>query len=184
MPDYYAILWRALRKGDFQSVRWRESVFDQMRQMLRDQLRNTRPSMSPTDIRHHTEALESAIDAIRGELAQGAAAAELRRPRPSGERAGDISAIGEARSECRRIAQLPYSHLDRSGRRRRGGCGRRLCLHGFPTRRRTAATAQDPIAKRPITAGECPASACGECAIAGGNECPVTAGDECPTTAE
>src|SRR4029077_13212691 len=99
MPDYYAILWRALRKGDFQSVRWRESVFDQMRQMLRDQLRNTRPPMSPTDIRHHTEALESAIDAIRGELAQSAAAAELRRPRPSGERAGDISAIGETRSE-------------------------------------------------------------------------------------
>ena len=99
MPDYYAILWRALRKGDFQSVRWRESVFDQMRQMLRDQLRNTRPPMSPTDIRHHTEALESAIDAIRSELAQSAAAAELRRPRPSGERAGDISTIGETRSE-------------------------------------------------------------------------------------
>ena len=98
MPDYYAILWRALRKGDFQSVRWRESVFDQMRQMLRDQLRNTRPPMSPNDIRHHTEALESAIDAIRSELAQSAAAAELRRPRPSGERAGDISAIGETRS--------------------------------------------------------------------------------------
>ena len=65
MPDYYAILWRALRKGDFQSMRWRESVFDQTRQMLRDQLRNTGPPMSPTDIRHHTEALEGAIEAIR-----------------------------------------------------------------------------------------------------------------------
>ena len=107
MPDYYAILWRALRKGDFQSARWRESVFDQMRQMLRDQLRNTRPSMSPTDIRHHTEALESAIDAIRSELAQGAAGAELRRPRPSGERAGDISAIGEARSSVDASRSFP-----------------------------------------------------------------------------
>jgi hypothetical protein len=65
MPDYYAILWRALRKGDFQSARWRESVFDQPRQMLRDQLRNTRPPMSSADIRHHTEALESAIGAIQ-----------------------------------------------------------------------------------------------------------------------
>ena len=101
MPDYYAILWRALRKGDFQSVRWRESVFDQTRQMLRDQLRNTRPPMSPTDIRHHSAALEGAIEAIRSELAQGAAAgAETQRPRPSGGRTGDISAIGQARSRA------------------------------------------------------------------------------------
>jgi hypothetical protein len=61
------------RKGDFKSVRWRESVFDQTRQMLRNQLRKTRPPMSPTDIRHHTEALEGAIEAIRSELAQCAA---------------------------------------------------------------------------------------------------------------
>jgi lipoprotein-anchoring transpeptidase ErfK/SrfK len=108
MPDYYAILWRALRKGDFQSVRWRESVFDQTRQMLRDQLRNTQPPMSPTDIRHHTEALECAIDAIRGELTQGAAAApEVRRLRPSGDRAGNISAVGEARSQAGASRSLP-----------------------------------------------------------------------------
>jgi lipoprotein-anchoring transpeptidase ErfK/SrfK len=99
MPDYYAILWRALRKGDFQSVQWRESVFDQIRQMLRDQLRNTQPPMSPTDIRHYSEALEDAIDAIRGELAQDAiAGAETRRPRPSVGPAANISALGEARS--------------------------------------------------------------------------------------
>jgi lipoprotein-anchoring transpeptidase ErfK/SrfK len=107
MPDYYAILWRALRKGDFQSARWRESVFDQTRQMLRDQLRNTRPPMSSADIRHHTEALESAIDAIQGELAQAAAGAVTQRPRPSVERAGDISAIGEVRSEARASHSLP-----------------------------------------------------------------------------
>ena len=101
MPDYYAILWRALRKGDFQSMRWRESVFDQTRQMLRDQLRNTRPPMSPADIRHHSAALEGAIEAIRSELAQGAAAgAETQRPRPSGGRTGDVSAIGQARSQA------------------------------------------------------------------------------------
>jgi lipoprotein-anchoring transpeptidase ErfK/SrfK len=70
MPDYYAILWRALRKGDFQSARWRQSVFEQTRGMLRDQLRNTRPPMSNTDIRLHTDALEAAIQAIQNELAQ------------------------------------------------------------------------------------------------------------------
>jgi lipoprotein-anchoring transpeptidase ErfK/SrfK len=108
MPDYYAILWRALRKGDFQSRRWRESVFEQMRQMLRNQLRNTRPPMSPTDIRRHTEALESAIDAIRSELVQDAAAgAEIRRPRSSGEQAGEISEIEEARSEASGSRSLP-----------------------------------------------------------------------------
>jgi lipoprotein-anchoring transpeptidase ErfK/SrfK len=108
MPDYYAILWRALRKGDFQSVRWRESVFDQTRQMLRDELRNARPPMSAADVRHHTEALEAAIDAVRGELAQGAAAAvEAARRRPNGEAAGDISAIGETRPEAGAARGIP-----------------------------------------------------------------------------
>src|ERR1700756_2287789 len=73
MPDYYAILWRALRKGDFQSVRWRESVFEQIREMLRDQLRSIQPPMSPADIRYHAEALESAIETIRNEIVQAAA---------------------------------------------------------------------------------------------------------------
>src|SRR5262245_47929648 len=69
--------------------------------MLCDQLRNIWPPMSPTSIRHHTEALEGAIEAIRSELAQGAAAgAETQRPRPSGGRTGDISAIGRARSRA------------------------------------------------------------------------------------
>src|SRR5262249_10466746 len=111
MPDYYAILLRALTKGDFQGVRWRESVFDQTRQMLRDQLRNTRPPMSPPDIRHHSAALEGAIEAIRSELAQGAAAgAETQRPRPSGGRTGDISAIGQARSRAGAPRSLPTVH--------------------------------------------------------------------------
>jgi lipoprotein-anchoring transpeptidase ErfK/SrfK len=99
MPDYYAILWRALRKGDFQSVRWRESVFEQIRQMLRDQLRATQPPMSPAEISYHTDALESAIERIRDELTQGAAArAETARPRPNVRPAGDIAEIGGMRS--------------------------------------------------------------------------------------
>ena len=75
--------------------------------MLRDQLRNTRPPMSPADIRHHAEALESAINAIRGELTQGAAAAEVRGPRPSGDRAGDISAVGGAGAQAGASRGLP-----------------------------------------------------------------------------
>ena len=99
MPDYYAILWRALRKGDFQSVRWHESVFEHIRQMLRGQLRNTQPPMSPAEISYHTDALESAIKTIRGELAQGAPArAETSRPRRNVGRAGDIADIGAVRS--------------------------------------------------------------------------------------
>jgi hypothetical protein len=67
MPD--AILWRALKKGDFQSLQWRESVFEQIRQMLREQLHNRQPSISPAEISYHTDALDSAIETIRGELA-------------------------------------------------------------------------------------------------------------------
>ena len=185
MPDYYAILWRALRKGDFQSVRWRESVFDQTRQMLRDQLRNTQPPMSPVDIRHHTEALESAINAIPGELAQGAAAAAEVAAPPTERRPGGrhIRRRGSPIAG-RRVAQLAHSHLDRRGRRRRGGCGRRVCLHGFPARR-TAATAQGAIAKRPIAAGERPTGASDQCPIAGGShQRPIIARNERPITAQ
>ena len=28
MPDYYAILWRTLKTGDYESPQWRNSVFD------------------------------------------------------------------------------------------------------------------------------------------------------------
>jgi lipoprotein-anchoring transpeptidase ErfK/SrfK len=97
MPDYHAILWRALRKGDFQSVRWRESVFEQIRQMLRDQLRSTQPPMSPADVRYHTEALESAIETIRNEMAQAAATGVgTPRPRPNGGRRSETTEIADA----------------------------------------------------------------------------------------
>jgi lipoprotein-anchoring transpeptidase ErfK/SrfK len=74
MPDYHAILWRALRQGDFRNARWRESVFAQTREMLRDQLRDTRPPMSTIDMSLESDALEAAIDIIEGELAQDAEA--------------------------------------------------------------------------------------------------------------
>ena len=103
MPDYYAILWRALRKGDFQSERWRESVFEQTRRMLRDQLRNARPPMSAEEVAYHTDALEAGIATIRDELAQDSAAPDStapsppQRPRPSVGRAPAITEIGGMR---------------------------------------------------------------------------------------
>ena len=103
MPDYYAILWRALRKGDFASVQWRESVFDQTRQMLRNQLRNTRPPLSNTEIRLHADALEAAIKAIQSELAQDAATerVETDRSRSDGERSAEAAALRETGSKAR-----------------------------------------------------------------------------------
>ncbi len=69
MPDYYAILSRALRKGDLNSARWRESVFEQTRQMLLAQLRAQQPPLSNTEIRLQTDALEAAIKTIQSEFA-------------------------------------------------------------------------------------------------------------------
>ena len=69
MPDYYAILSRALQKGDLNSARWRESVFEQTRQMLLAQLRAQQPPLSNTEIRLQTDALEAAIKTIQSEFA-------------------------------------------------------------------------------------------------------------------
>src|SRR6202020_3120865 len=66
--------WGARRQGDFRNARWRESVFAQTREMLRDQLRDTRPPMSTIDMSLESDALEAAIDIIEGELAQDAEA--------------------------------------------------------------------------------------------------------------
>jgi lipoprotein-anchoring transpeptidase ErfK/SrfK len=70
MPDYYAILWRALKKGNFESAQWRENIFQQTRQMLLAQLRAGHPPHSNAEIRLHTDALESAIKAIQSEFAR------------------------------------------------------------------------------------------------------------------
>jgi lipoprotein-anchoring transpeptidase ErfK/SrfK len=78
MPDYYAILWRALKKGDFGSAQWRNNVFQQSRQMLLAQLRAEQPPLSNTEIRLHADALESAIKTIQSEFVQNGGDARLR----------------------------------------------------------------------------------------------------------
>jgi len=74
MPDYYSILWRALRKGDFADAQWRNSVFDRSRQMLLSELRSRRPPLSNVDIRLQTDALQAAITTIQSEFARDDAA--------------------------------------------------------------------------------------------------------------
>jgi lipoprotein-anchoring transpeptidase ErfK/SrfK len=69
MPDYYAILSRALQNGDFTNARWREGVFGQTRHMLLAQLRAQQPPLSNTEIRLQTDALEAAIKTIQSEFA-------------------------------------------------------------------------------------------------------------------
>ena len=86
MPDYYAILWRALKKGNFASAQWRENVFQQTRQMLLTQLRAGPPPLSNADIRLHTDALESAIRTIQSEFARNAGSERFRDERASKQR--------------------------------------------------------------------------------------------------
>lgn len=72
MPDYYAILWRALKKGDSENPQWRNSVFDRTREMLVDQLRARRRPLSNIEIGLHTAALQAAITTIQSEFVQSA----------------------------------------------------------------------------------------------------------------
>ena len=97
MPDYYAILWRALRKGDFQSARWRESVFEQTRQMLRrscayDSRRCPTPKSGTTPKRWNRPSKPSDPSS-----AQNAAAAECAAPtdvaRPYQDRRNPIGSV-------------------------------------------------------------------------------------------
>jgi lipoprotein-anchoring transpeptidase ErfK/SrfK len=90
MPDYYAILWRALKKGDFESPQWRHGVFDRTRQMLAEQLRSRRPPLSNAEIRLNTAALEAAIRTIESEFAPNAGKGEVR-DRGSAASAGNLA---------------------------------------------------------------------------------------------
>jgi lipoprotein-anchoring transpeptidase ErfK/SrfK len=84
MPDYYAILWRALKAGNVASAQWRDNIFQQTRQMLLTQLRSAQPPLSNAEIRLHTDALEAAIKTVQSEFAQ-----------KSGGRPGEQRSLGE-----------------------------------------------------------------------------------------
>jgi lipoprotein-anchoring transpeptidase ErfK/SrfK len=103
MPDYYAILWRTLKTGDYESPQWRNSVFDRTRRMLVDQMRARRPPLADSEIKLHTDALDAAIKTIQSEFARDGGRGETAydgryesspRPRPvrAGERALDADA--------------------------------------------------------------------------------------------
>jgi lipoprotein-anchoring transpeptidase ErfK/SrfK len=82
MPDYYAILWRTLKTGDYESPQWRNSVFDRTRQVLVDQMRARRPPLSNSEIKLQTDVLDAAIKTIQSEFVRngsgGGTASELR----------------------------------------------------------------------------------------------------------
>jgi lipoprotein-anchoring transpeptidase ErfK/SrfK len=92
MRDYYAILWRALKSGNFASAQWRDNVFQQSRQMLLTQLRSEQPPLSSAAIRLQTDALEAAIKTIQSEFAQN------RGIRPGDERASRQKTAGAGAS--------------------------------------------------------------------------------------
>jgi lipoprotein-anchoring transpeptidase ErfK/SrfK len=96
MPDYYAILWRALKKGNFASAQWRENVFQQTRQMLLTQLRAGQPPLSSAEIRSHADALESAIKTIQSEFVQNGGGERFRDERAFKQKAelADKSSTG------------------------------------------------------------------------------------------
>jgi lipoprotein-anchoring transpeptidase ErfK/SrfK len=98
MPDYYAILWHALEKGDPANARWREGVFQQTRQTLLAQLRSGAP-LTPAQIKLRTDALEAAIKAIQSELAGNSVRANASEPRqrPPARPAGTLQAVGGSR---------------------------------------------------------------------------------------
>jgi lipoprotein-anchoring transpeptidase ErfK/SrfK len=169
MPDYYAILWRALRKGDFQSARWRESVFEQIRQMLRDQLRNTQPPMSPAEISYHANALESAIDRIRVELSSDAPAqAESSRPRPNTRPAGDIAEIGGLRSAAGAprsfITLISIAAAIIAAAAAAGGYAYFAARHDAPPPPKVAAPTPPPAAKAAPPAASAPVAPAGNAA--------------------
>ena len=70
MPDYYSYLWEALKRGDLDSVGWRETVFAKARQTLRQRLLTERPPLTRTEVKLNSDALEAAIAAVRSELRQ------------------------------------------------------------------------------------------------------------------
>ncbi len=111
MPDYYAILTRALQKGDFDNAHWRERVFGQTRQMLLAQLRAQQPPLSNTEIRLQTDALEAAIKTIQSEFA------------PTG---------GDGRGSDRQRAIRPKTELRARSPMTAGGAGPKAAAFGLP----------------------------------------------------
>ncbi len=154
MPDYYSILWRTLKTGDFDSPQWRNSVFDRTRQVLLDQLRARRPRLSNTEIKLQTDALNAAIRTIQSEFAQ--TGSQSRAPREASydsrplrrERlAGEAVTAGDSR----RTVSIKPPCLGGNSRRRCGNRCRRLRVCADTSRQR--ASARDKKGNRRKTNG-------------------------------
>jgi lipoprotein-anchoring transpeptidase ErfK/SrfK len=112
MPDYYAILWRTLKTGDFDNPQWRNSVFDRTRQVLLDQLRARRPPLSNNEITQQTDALNAAIRTIQSEIAR--TGSQIRAPREAQHGARPVRRerlAGEAAAANPRAAPFQFNRL-------------------------------------------------------------------------
>jgi lipoprotein-anchoring transpeptidase ErfK/SrfK len=112
MPDYYAILWRTLKTGDFDDLQWRNSVFDRTRQVLLDQLRARRLPLSNNEIELQTDALNAAIRTIQSEFAQSGS--RIREPREAQHGSRPVRRerlAGEAAAANTRAAPFQFDRL-------------------------------------------------------------------------
>ena len=112
MADYYAILWRTLKTGDYDNPQWRSSVFDRTRQLLTDQLRARQPPLSNTEIKLQIDALNAAIKTIQSEFARpGSRRGAQHDSRPPRQRilAGDAADAGV------RAAPFPLNRMVLAG---------------------------------------------------------------------
>jgi lipoprotein-anchoring transpeptidase ErfK/SrfK len=97
MANYYEILSRALRKGDFADARWRREIYGRTRHMLLQQLRTRRSQLSTDDGKRQLAALDATIESIESEFQQTSADAgvtregdrQARRARPATEPADE-----------------------------------------------------------------------------------------------
>src|SRR5689334_5047203 len=83
MVDYYSILTRAVASLNPNTSEQRRGLYERARKTLADKLRTVDPTLTQTDLRTESAALEAAIQRIERELAHRAA--PPRPPNPTGQ---------------------------------------------------------------------------------------------------
>ena len=96
MPDYYAILLRAVAAPGAGDAQWRRSIYARARKMLSAQLRSRRPPAEMADVAAEQAALEAAIERVESEMSWTESAAAATAPdgeigEPDRDSAGDIA---------------------------------------------------------------------------------------------
>src|SRR5262245_19681211 len=82
MPDYYPLLARAVGSLKPNTPEQRRAFYDRARKTLVDQLRIQDPTLTQTDVKAESAALDSAIQRVERDFARPAAPPPPPRPRP------------------------------------------------------------------------------------------------------